>query len=123
MVKLINSVPFVYKIVFGTLLMIGAFFVAMLFGAAQTTFHDVWLTLTFDGHSEATSILRDIRLPREIAAVFVGMALGVSGAIIQGITRNPLADPGLLGVTAGANAALAATLAFLPNANYFAIMI
>ena len=42
---------------------------------------------------------------------------------MQGMTRNPLADPGLLGLTAGANAALAITLAFIPSANYFGIMI
>lgn len=42
---------------------------------------------------------------------------------MQGMTRNPLADPGLLGLTAGANAALAITLAFIPAANYFGIMI
>jgi iron complex transport system permease protein len=42
---------------------------------------------------------------------------------MQGLTRNPLADPGLLGLTAGANAALAITLAFIPGVNYFGIMI
>jgi iron complex transport system permease protein len=42
---------------------------------------------------------------------------------MQGLTRNPLADPGLLGLTAGANAALALTLALIPSANYFALMI
>src|SRR5690606_6160316 len=47
----------------------------------------------------------------------------VSGAMMQGMTRNPLADPGLLGLTAGANAALAFTLAFIPAANYFGIMV
>lgn len=58
-----------------------------------------------------------------MAAIFVGAALSVSGAIMQGITRNPLADPGLLGLTAGANAALAITIAFIPSANYFGITI
>ncbi|MBR8645083.1 iron ABC transporter permease [[Brevibacterium] frigoritolerans] len=53
----------------------------------------------------------------------MGAALAVSGAIMQGMTRNPLADPGLLGLTAGANAGLAITLAFIPNANNLGIMI
>ncbi|GAA0400371.1 iron ABC transporter permease [Paenibacillus motobuensis] len=53
----------------------------------------------------------------------VGAALAISGAMMQGITRNPLADPGLLGLTSGANAALAITLAIIPAANYFGIMI
>src|SRR5699024_7109283 len=66
---------------------------------------------------------RDIRLPREIGAVFVGAALAVAGAIMQGITRNPLAEPGLLGLTAGASAMLAITMAFFPAISYFGIII
>ena len=99
------------------------FIVAMVFGAADITVKDVWLALTSNASGEKLSIIREIRLPREVAAIFVGAALAVSGAIMQGITRNPLADPGLLGLTAGANAALAITIAFIPSANYFGIMI
>src|SRR5699024_7888806 len=96
---------------------------AIVFGAADTTVRDVWLAITTDTVRESVSIVRDIRLPREIAAAFVGAALAVSGAIMQGMTRNPLADPGLLGLTAGANMALAITIAFIPAANFFGIMV
>ena len=82
-----------------------------------------WLALSSSSVNEQISIIRDIRLPREIAAVFVGAALSVSGAIMQGMTRNPLADPGLLGLTSGANAALAVTIAFIPSVNYLGITI
>lgn len=47
-------------------------------------------------------IVRELRLPRTIVGLMVGAALGVAGALMQGFTRNPLADPGLLGVNAGA---------------------
>lgn len=47
-------------------------------------------------------VVRELRLPRTLAGVLAGVALGLSGAVIQGATRNPLADPGLLGVNAGA---------------------
>lgn len=47
-------------------------------------------------------IVRELRLPRTIVGIAVGAALGVAGALMQGVTRNPLADPGLLGVNAGA---------------------
>lgn len=47
-------------------------------------------------------IVRELRLPRTVLGVLVGGALGVAGALMQGVTRNPLADPGLLGVNAGA---------------------
>ena len=52
--------------------------------------------------SDASTIVHDLRLPRTVLAVAVGIALGVAGALMQGHTRNPLADPGLLGVEAGA---------------------
>jgi iron complex transport system permease protein len=96
---------------------------SMVFGAADISIKDVWLALSSSSVNEQISIIRDIRLPREIAAVFVGAALSVSGAIMQGMTRNPLADPGLLGLTSGANAALAVTIAFIPSVNYLGITI
>ncbi|ANU21747.1 iron ABC transporter [Planococcus plakortidis] len=100
-----------------------AFVVSMVFGAADVSLENLWLALFSDSTGQQISVIQEIRLPREVAAIFVGAALAVSGAIMQGMTRNPLADPGLLGLTAGANAALAATLAFIPGANYFGIMI
>src|SRR5699024_3103844 len=72
---------------------------------------------------ETISVIRDIRIPREVGAVFVGAALAVAGAIMQGMTRNPLAEPGLLGLTAGAGAMLAIFQAFLPSMNYMGIII
>lgn len=51
-------------------------------------------------------IVRDLRLPRTVVGLWVGLALGVSGALMQAVTRNPLADPGILGVNAGASFAV-----------------
>jgi iron complex transport system permease protein len=48
------------------------------------------------------TILRELRIPRTLLALLVGAAIGLSGAIMQGVTRNPLADPGLLGINSGA---------------------
>ncbi len=118
-----QPIRFTYQIITALVLLIGAFILSMLFGAADMTWRDVWQAFTSTGTGEKVAILREIRMPREVAAIFVGAALSVSGAIMQGMTRNPLADPGLLGLTAGANAALAITLAWLPNLNYFGIMI
>ena len=70
----------------------------------------VWLSPTdvFDGlfssRSQLSSlIVTELRLPRTVLAVLVGATLGLSGAVLQGLTRNPLAEPGLLGVTSGAS--------------------
>ena len=57
----------------------------------------------------ARLIVTDLRLPRSVLALLVGASLGLSGAVLQGLTRNPLAEPGLLGVSTGA--ALGAVLA------------
>ncbi len=118
-----NFTPFAYKLFIAILVFIGVFFAAMVLGAADISIKDVWLALTSKATGDKISIIREIRLPREFAAIFVGAALAVSGAAMQGMTRNPLADPGLLGLTSGANAALAFTIAFIPSTNYFGIMI
>ncbi|MGP3786532.1 FecCD family ABC transporter permease [Paenibacillus sp. 1A_MP2] len=114
---------FATKLLGSVLVLIVCFIIAMMFGAEETTFRNLWLTLTSATKSDNILILREIRLPRELAAMLIGAALAVSGGIIQGITRNPLADPGLLGLTSGANMALALAFVFMPSLGYFGIMV
>jgi iron complex transport system permease protein len=73
----------------------------------------VWASLLQDTGSEADLIVRGLRVPRTIAGVLVGMALGLAGALMQALTRNPLADPGILGVNAGAACAVVLAIAYL----------
>lgn len=101
----------------------GMFTVSMIYGAKDTSAYDVWLALTTHRAGEQLTVLRELRLPRETAGMLVGAALGVAGAVMQGLTRNPLADPGLIGLSAGASAALALSIAVLPSAGYFGTMI
>ncbi|WP_394121157.1 FecCD family ABC transporter permease [Planococcus donghaensis] len=117
------KVSFPIKFILSLLALVLTLIVSLIFGAADISLKEVGLALFSTSSSDGIGVIREIRLPREIAAIFVGAALAVSGAMMQGMTRNPLADPGLLGLTAGANAALAFTLAFIPAANYFGIMI
>lgn len=63
------------------------------------------------------TIVMDFRLPRIVMALFVGMALAVSGAILQGITKNPLASPDLIGITAGASFFVVLFLAIFSDEN------
>ncbi|GAA1670967.1 FecCD family ABC transporter permease [Fodinicola feengrottensis] len=58
-------------------------------------------------------IIRTLRIPRTLLGAEVGVALGLAGALMQALTRNPLADPGILGVTAGASAAVVTAIAFI----------
>lgn len=99
-----------------------AFVFAMVFGAADISIKEVYQALLTSETGDKLLIIREIRLPREIAALMVGAALAVSGAIMQGMTKNPLADPGLLGLTAGANAALTAAMTFAAGLNHMGIL-
>jgi len=72
-------------------------------GARPIAFGDIWNAVTaFDPTQTNHKIILDLRLPRTLVGLLVGAALGLSGAILQGATRNPLADPGILGINAGA---------------------
>lgn len=68
--------------------------------------------IAFDPTISAHLLVWNLRLPRALLGIVVGCALGVSGAIMQALTRNPLADPGILGVNAGATLAIVAAIAF-----------
>ncbi|WP_433365640.1 FecCD family ABC transporter permease [Streptosporangium sp. CA-115845] len=67
---------------------------------------EIWRTFADYAGSDDHLIIRDVRVPRTILGILVGAALGASGALIQTLTRNPLAEPGILGVTAGAGFAI-----------------
>lgn len=66
-------------------------------------------------------IVNTLRLPRTLVAYLVGVGLGISGTILQGITRNPLADPGIIGINAGASLAVVALIVLLPSVPLFAL--
>ena len=119
----LQQIPYSIKIGMGLILLIVSFSMAFVFGAADTSVRDVLTAILSTAPNDPAIMLREIRFPREVAAALVGAALAVSGTIIQGMTRNPLADPGLLGLTAGANAALAITVAIWPSVNYFGVML
>jgi iron complex transport system permease protein len=65
------------------------------------------------GGTVNNTVTLEMRVPRTIIGLLAGAALGLSGAVLQGVTRNPLADPGIMGVNAGAAAAVVAAITFL----------
>ncbi|MCA1674480.1 MAG: iron chelate uptake ABC transporter family permease subunit [Actinobacteria bacterium] len=71
-------------------------------GAKPIPIAAVWDALWSPTGTEDDIIVRSLRIPRTLLGVLVGLALGIAGALMQGHTRNPLAEPGLLGVNAGA---------------------
>lgn len=74
-----------------------------------TVLHEL---IRYDGSDDGV-IIRSLRLPRTVLGLVTGAALGLAGALMQALTRNPLADPGLLGVNAGASAAVVTAIAVL----------
>lgn len=114
--------PFWLQVLLALILLAVTVTISLCIGAANTSIQDVFQAIVGQDGGKHYAILREIRFPRIIAAIFVGSALAVAGAIMQGVTRNPLADPGLLGLTAGANAALALTMAFIPNTSYYTLI-
>ncbi|MEP3948200.1 iron ABC transporter permease [Ascidiaceihabitans sp.] len=78
--------------------------VALSFGVRSVDWTQIWSALTaYDPTNPDHVVVQVIRLPRFLSAVLAGAALASAGALMQGMTRNPLADPGLLGVNAGAS--------------------
>lgn len=81
-------------------------------GAKSLSVPEVWHGLFEDSGTYADVVVAD-RLSRTVLGLLVGAALGLSGAVLQALTRNPLADPGLLGINAGASAAVVTAISFL----------
>jgi iron complex transport system permease protein len=82
-------------------------------GARSIPLGEVVEALRHGGSSENATIVTGIRVPRTLLGVAVGVALGLAGALMQALTRNPLADPGLLGINAGAAAAVVIAIGIL----------
>lgn len=93
----------------------GAFFVAMGLGSTSISPVSIVRALFFDHASLEYQILWNIRLPRVLVAGLVGCALALSGAILQGVLRNPLAAPDIIGVSSGAGLAGFIILILFPD--------
>ncbi|MDB9444895.1 FecCD family ABC transporter permease [Anabaena sp. CS-542/02] len=84
--------------------------ISLSLGAVAMTPNQLWLALIRRGDELYQTILWDLRLPRTLAALLVGAALGMSGSLLQGMLKNGLASPFLLGISAGAGLAAVAML-------------
>jgi iron complex transport system permease protein len=82
-------------------------------GTRGVPFTSTWSLLWQPDGSENSVIIHAYRIPRTLLGLLVGVALGLSGALTQAMTRNPLADPGLLGVSLGASTGVVVAIAFL----------
>lgn len=120
MSKLNRRQPVIYSAFFLLMLMVmGSVLVAIALislklGAVNTSVSDVWQAFFQPIEDDFNQlIIRTIRLPRVLSGIVAGMALAVAGALMQGLSRNPLASPGILGINAGAAFAVVMALTFL----------
>lgn len=97
------------------LLIIAVFIFSMNTGYIRLSPMDVFKTLFGMGTDKQELILYEFRLPRIVISVLIGMGMAVAGCIFQGISRNPLADPGVLGINAGAGLAVTLFISFYPT--------
>jgi iron complex transport system permease protein len=97
-------------------LFVASFFLALTQGAADISFATIKeAIIAFDASNQMHQVIRNIRLPRICASFIVGSSFAVTGAIMQGVTKNSLADGGLLGINSGAAVGLAIAFIFFPT--------
>lgn len=96
------------------LLITATIVVSMSIGSASLSFDRLLPTLFGHGTFKEDLVLYSIRLPRIVVTLLAGMALALSGAILQSITRNDLADPGVIGINAGAGVAISVFFLYMP---------
>ncbi|WP_301861118.1 iron ABC transporter permease [uncultured Megasphaera sp.] len=114
----------------GLILLVVSLALGIAAGAVHISLADIWQAITRPGQTDNYRIIYTLRMPRAICAALAGANLALSGCILQGILRNPLADPGIIGISAGAGLAamalmlIAPTLtAFVPFAAFFGAII
>lgn len=89
-------------------------------GSVEIPFKTAWESLIFSNQDKTTeAIVHNLRLPRILIATFAGMALAASGCVLQSVVRNPMADPGIIGVSSGASFVTILIMMVLPQLTNF----
>lgn len=118
-----GKLNFTTTFIIAVLLLIVALITSILFGDAKIHLSAIFEAIfNYNPKNQQHNIISEIRIPRDIGAILVGVALGTSGAVIQGVTKNGLADPSLIGLNSGASFMLALTFAFYPTAPFIVMM-
>jgi iron complex transport system permease protein len=98
-------------------LLLAVLVLSLAVGARELSPGEVLRGLT-DAHAPAYTVVHEVRLPRTVLGLLAGAAFGLAGGVMQALTRNPLADPGLLGINAGAAAAVVSAISFFGVTGY-----
>ncbi|MDD5937216.1 MAG: iron ABC transporter permease [Clostridiales bacterium] len=109
-----------YRVVLAVsiLALLAASVLALMSGSYSVSFTDVIQTLIGNGTKAQNIAIMGLRLPRILVAIFVGLALSTAGCILQSMTKNPLAEPGMIGINAGAALAIVLFISMRSSAYY-----
>lgn len=99
-------------------LLIASCLYGLTYGSVPISLRDIVQTLTGHDNTAYTTIIMDLRIPRVLTGLLVGACLAASGALLQGVMRNALADPGIIGVSAGGGLAAMICMVMLPQLGY-----
>jgi iron complex transport system permease protein len=102
MTELIKKKSHSKILILGLILLLVLFFISINAGYTPISFKDILRILCGQGTERENLLVFEFRLPRIVIAILVGIGFSLSGCVLQGITRNPLADPGLMGINSGA---------------------
>lgn len=100
------------------LCLVGLFFAAINIGSLKVSFSELMRGL-FVERIEEVAVIYDLRFPRIIISMLAGAAIAVSGVLFQAVLKNPLADPGIIGISSGASFAAVLITAFAPQLYFF----
>ncbi|MEK8131500.1 iron ABC transporter permease [Paenibacillus filicis] len=100
------------------LLLLFVAFYGLTYGSVPISFRETWDVFTSAGEPLHEKIIMNLRLPRVLIGLLVGACLAASGALLQGVMKNPLADPGIIGVSAGGGLAAIMAMIVFPQLSY-----
>lgn len=121
--RLSNTKRFIITVIAGLAVLLIAGLLSLLLGAHAYSISDLFGAI-FDYHesNDAHYYIMNTRMPRIIADIIVGACLSIAGAIMQGTTKNPMADSGIMGISSGSTLGVVIVVAFLPAAGRFGKM-
>ncbi|WP_347176589.1 iron ABC transporter permease [Bacillus sp. HSf4] len=111
MMKVNRFVPLLFFI-----LLLASFTLSISIGSTNIALSDIWAAIFSGDSSKLHAVIQTIRIPRALEGALIGANLGAAGALMQAVTRNPLASPGIFGISAGASAAVVFLTVMLPAA-------
>lgn len=115
---MLNKRRSILLIIFSYITLIFLIFALCIFGSVKFSLKDIFLSIFGEGSNLLNVIVYNIRLPRNLIAALVGSGLAVSGMLLQAVMKNPLADPGIVGVSSGASVVAIIVLLVFPTLSY-----